>query len=97
MKLFQKTKFFFLDSGGRAVSHTHTGPKVVLTAFESFRNENLRILPVFTKLKLKAYRRSYSEKRGMPPLSLCLIELGGTCSGRWTHTWTLESSSFSLM
>jgi hypothetical protein len=42
MKLFQKAEFI-LDSGGRvrtAVSHTHTGPKVVLTAFEVFRSKN---------------------------------------------------------
>jgi hypothetical protein len=91
------------------LSHTHTGPNVVITAFESFRSKNLkktkevrnqhalRILLVFSKLKVKVYRRSYSEKRGMPPLLLCLNEFGGTCSGGWTHTQTLESSSFSLM
>ncbi len=32
-----------MDSGrrlGTAASHTHTGPKVVLTDFEAFRSEN---------------------------------------------------------
>jgi hypothetical protein len=46
MKVFQKAKFFFLDSGGQvrtaSLSHTHTGQKVVLTAFEAFRSENSR-------------------------------------------------------
>ncbi len=45
-----------------------------------------------TKLKLKAYRQSYSEKHGMPRISLCLNEFGGTCLGGRTHIWTLESS-----
>jgi hypothetical protein len=43
MKLFQKAEFFFMDSGGRvrtAVSYTHTGLKVVLTAFEAFRSKH---------------------------------------------------------
>ncbi len=43
MKLFQKADFCFLDSGGwvrMAVSLTHTGLKVVLTAFEAFRSEH---------------------------------------------------------
>jgi hypothetical protein len=43
MNLFQKGQKIFLDSGGRlkaAVSHTHTGLKVVLTAFEAFRSEH---------------------------------------------------------
>jgi hypothetical protein len=37
-----KGQIFFLDSGGQvrtAVAHTHTGPKVVLTACESFRSK----------------------------------------------------------
>ncbi len=109
MNLFQKADFFFglwWTGKNGCLSHTHTGSNGVLTAFESFRSENLkktkqirnqhalRILSVFSKLKSKASRRSYSEKRGMPPLSLCLNESGGTCSGGRTHTRTRESSSF---
>ncbi len=110
MNLVQR-KIFFLDwrmGKNGCLSCTHTDPKVVLTDCESFRSENLkrtkqirnqpalRILPVFTKLKSKAYSRSYSEKHRMSPLSLCLNEFGRTCSGRQTHTRTLESSSFPL-
>jgi hypothetical protein len=42
-EVISKGQIFFLDSGGRvrtAVSHTHTGLKVVLTAFEAFRSNN---------------------------------------------------------
>jgi hypothetical protein len=86
MKLFQKAEFFYgLWRTGKncCLSHTHTGPKVVLTACKSFRSENsikkkrirdqnaLRILPVFTKLKSEAYRRSYGKKRENAPRPLC--------------------------
>jgi hypothetical protein len=43
MKLFQKAKFFYglLRMGkNRCLSHTHRGPKVVLTACESLRSKN---------------------------------------------------------
>jgi hypothetical protein len=43
-EVISKGRIFFLDSGEwvrKAVSHTHAGPKVVLTAFESFRSENI--------------------------------------------------------
>ncbi len=42
-EVISKGQIFFLDSGGRvrtAVSHTHTGLEVVLTAFEAFRSED---------------------------------------------------------
>jgi hypothetical protein len=42
MKLFQKAKFFFWTLADGCYSHTHTGLKVVLTAFEAFRSENLK-------------------------------------------------------
>ncbi len=44
-KVILKGQFFFLDPGRRvrtADSHTHTGPKAVLSACESFRSENLK-------------------------------------------------------
>jgi hypothetical protein len=43
VKLFQKAKFFsglWQMGKNRCLSHTHTGPKVVLTGCESFRSEN---------------------------------------------------------
>ncbi len=90
----------------RYLSHTHRGPKVVLTACESFRSEislktkyirnqhALRIMPVFTKLKSDVYRRSYGEKRENSPLLLCFELFCGQCLGGRTHTQTQESSSF---
>jgi hypothetical protein len=42
-EVISKGQIFFLDSGRRvrtAASHTHTGLKVVLTAFEAFRSEH---------------------------------------------------------
>jgi hypothetical protein len=42
MKLYENANFF-LDYARlikNAVSYTHTGPKVVLTGFETFRSEN---------------------------------------------------------
>jgi hypothetical protein len=45
MKLFQKAELFSgllrTDKNG-CLSHIHTGPKVVLTAFEAIRSENLK-------------------------------------------------------
>ncbi len=41
-KVILKGQIFFLDPGRTADSHTHTGPKVVLSACESFRSENLK-------------------------------------------------------
>jgi hypothetical protein len=45
MKLFQKAEFFsglWRTGKNGCLSHTHTDPKVVLTAFESFRSKNLK-------------------------------------------------------
>jgi hypothetical protein len=45
MKLFQKAKFFsglWWRGKKGCLSHAHTGPKVVLTTFESFRSKNLK-------------------------------------------------------
>jgi hypothetical protein len=40
-EFISKGRIFFLDSGGRVrTAHTHTGLKVVLTAFEAFRSEH---------------------------------------------------------
>jgi hypothetical protein len=72
-EVISKAEFFSgLCQTGKngCLSHTHTGLKVVLTAFEAFRSKNskktkqiwnqhaLRILTVFTKLKSDAYRKS---------------------------------------
>jgi hypothetical protein len=66
-----------------------------ITYAPSFSSQSaLRILPVFAKLKLNAYRQSYSKNCGMPPPSLCLNGFGGSCSGGQTCTKTLESSPF---
>jgi hypothetical protein len=52
------------------------------------RNQNtLRILPVFTKVKLKAYRKCYSKKGGMLPSRLCFELLAGIVwADGHTHT-----------
>jgi hypothetical protein len=43
---------------------------------------------MFTKLKSKAYRQSYSEKQEMPPPSLYHLNAsGGRCAGGWMHTY----------
>jgi hypothetical protein len=93
MKLFQKVKFFsrlWRTCKNGCLSHTHTDLKVVLTAFEAFKNKNsnktkyilnqhaLRILPVFSKLKSKAYRWSYNKKRKNLPPPLCFELFRGT-------------------
>jgi hypothetical protein len=43
MKLFQKAEFFsglWRTGKNRCLSQIHTGPNVVLTAYESFRSNN---------------------------------------------------------
>jgi hypothetical protein len=45
MKLFQKAEFFsglWRTGKNGCLSHTHTDLKVVLTAFEAFKSENLK-------------------------------------------------------
>ncbi len=93
MKLSQKAEFFsglWRTGKNGCLSHTHTDLKEVLTDFEAFKNKisnktkqilnqhALRILPVFSKLKSKDYRWSYSKKRkNLSPL-LCFELFHGT-------------------
>jgi hypothetical protein len=86
MKLFQKAEFFSglwrMDKNS-CLSHTHTGSKVVLTAFESFRSENL-------KKKKKDSESACSEDSA----SLFRIQIEGLQAKLKRKTW--NATSFAL-
>ncbi len=69
MKLFHKAKFFYgLWRTGKNgwLSHTHRGPKVVLTAFESFKSKNLKQPNRFGISMLWGFSQSFQNSNRRP-------------------------------